>query len=61
MIAQVTLGVVCLLLIGVVLIRERYWRRRFGIMKREASKIAEENRHWTRAAMRHDESVRRSR
>jgi hypothetical protein len=30
-----TLGAVCLLLIGVVLIRERYWRRRFGIMERE--------------------------
>ena len=51
MISLVTLGVVCLILIGVVLIRERYWRKRFAIMEREARKVAEEKRGW---AMRHE-------
>lgn len=44
MIPLITLGVVCLMLIGVVLIRERYWRRRFAIMEREYLKVSEQKR-----------------
>ena len=55
MISLVSLGVACILLIGVVLLRERYWRRRHDILEREYLRVVEENRRWLRSALRHDD------
>lgn len=62
MISLVTLGVVCLMLIGIVLLRERYWRRRFAIVEREYLDVVAKNRRLSeardrtiRSAMRYDD------
>jgi len=57
--AVAALGVACLMLIGVVLIRERHWRRRFEILEREFLKVSEQKRRLVeyrfREASRHDD------
>ena len=55
MISLVALGVVCLMLIGVVLIRERYWRRRFEVMEREYLEVTAQKDRLIRSAMWHDD------